>query len=215
MTFTCARCARQVDSKRIPFERGQRWRLRNGEHVCVDCWVNEPTEQSTVYRYRISAVALPPAFWTQQRAARCLWDELCAATDRALADAQTMRARFAPAEVAAAEAQREVVAAAWTAADDARRAWKTGPPPVLADDPADAERRRLDKRELKRRADEATTAAKREGAKLGELYAAAKRAATAAGCDEKPIWQARDGIVREAPTWTYAEARDENDRPCV
>jgi hypothetical protein len=215
MTYTCARCSRTVDAKRIPFERGQRWRLRDGDHICVDCWADEPAEQQSVYRYRVSVVALPPEFWSQQRAARCLWDELCSATDRALADAQTMRARFAPAETAAAEAQRETVAAAWQAADDARRAWKTGPQPVLTDDPAEKERRRLDLLELRRRADEARTAAQRDGKRLGELYAAAKRAAKLAGCDESVIWAARDDVFREAPTWTYTETRDENDRPRV
>jgi hypothetical protein len=210
--FTCARCRRRVESKRIPFERGQRWRLRDGQHICVDCWPSEPAEQQTVYRYCLWRPHLPPEFWSQQRAARCLWDALCETTTRTLADAQTLRARYAPEEAAAAEAQRAVASAAWDFADETRCAWRSAPQPIMADDPAEQERRRLALLELERRADEAKAAAARESARLGQLYGTAKRAARAAGCDESHIWAGRDKVFADAPKWTYVETRDAEGR---
>lgn len=193
-TYSCDRCGTEGGAKRLP----PGWRRRGDNHICPACWTEEPAERTAVWRYAMIACHPGETFWREQRAARCLWDGLVDSSEQALAEAQAIRATVAPEAVAAAEMARVAVAERWREADAAKQAARL--------DPTDANTVA---------AAAATTAAREAGRALSATYAEAKRAAKAAGADERPAWQAHEQRMRAAPTWTYAETTDEQGRSMV
>jgi hypothetical protein len=181
--YRCDRCGTEAQKGRLP--RG--WHLRDGAHVCKECWSSEPAERSAVWRYDVLRVWVPGTFWHEQRAARFLWDALVGLSDAAFAAVQELRARYAPAEVAVATAQ----------AERARLAWEVV---RSADGPS---------------REEAVSRARAESALSQRLYGEAKRAAKAAGCDESEVWRLHEQEQSQAATWTYRETTDERGRASV
>ena len=193
-------CGATTTGKRL----SRAWRRRGDRYICPRCWSQEPAERNSVYRYDVIAATIPPTFWRHQQTARLLWDGLCAINEQSFERVTALRARYAPAEAAVAERAREAARVAWQAVADARskdddREMSTEPRAAAVS------RTKVWKKEQARAASQLAAAA----------FAEAKRAARAAGADEKPLWAARDAQLNTAALWEYEEAEQDGRRVVV
>lgn len=193
--YRCDCCGTVDSAKRLPFG----WHRRGNDHICPKCWPSQPPERTAVFRYGVTHVELPDSFWSQQRAARALWDGLVEIGERTLRDVQALRAQYAPGEVWVYEEARERARVAWLAVESASRA-SAGNGSVCAS--GDNMSRR----------DVAKRAAQDASRQARDAYAVAKRAAKAAGCDERPLWAARDAAIAHAPQWQYEQVEVDGRR---